>query len=139
MADSVRWIEVFTVHDRPHIELWSAGQMRYEYRNSVLKGQSGCQVVLAVTLVVVALAAARRMAVTVVLDDERLRVQGEGRTQSADWSDVVKVTRATGRITLHRRNGSRVALVLPRGGAGDLNALGVDIARRLDANRGYQS
>jgi uncharacterized membrane protein len=95
--------------------------------------------VLAVTLVVVALAAARRMAVTVVLDDERLRVQGEGRTQSADWSDVVKVTRATGRITLHRRNGSRVALVLPRGGAGDLNALGVDIARRLDANRGYQS
>jgi len=50
MADSVRWIEVFTVHERPHIELWSAGQMRYEYRNSVLKGQSGCQVVLAVTL-----------------------------------------------------------------------------------------
>lgn len=50
MSDSVRWVEVFTVHDRPHIELWSAGQMRYEYRNSVLKGQPGCQVVLSVTL-----------------------------------------------------------------------------------------
>jgi UDP-N-acetylmuramate dehydrogenase len=50
MADSVRWIEVFTVYDRPHIELWSVGQMRYDYRSSVLKGQPGCQVVLTVTL-----------------------------------------------------------------------------------------
>jgi UDP-N-acetylmuramate dehydrogenase len=50
MSDSVRWVEVFTVQDRPHVELWSTGQMRYEYRNSVLKGQPGCHAVLSVTL-----------------------------------------------------------------------------------------
>lgn len=50
MAGSVRWVEVFTVYDQPHIELWSAGQMRYGYRSSVLKGQQGRQVVLTATL-----------------------------------------------------------------------------------------
>lgn len=94
---------------------------------------------LAVGLVLVALAASRRMAVTVLLDDAGLRVESAAGTQSAQWADVVKVTRTTGRITLHRRDGSRVSLVMPRGGTGNLNALGVDIAKRLDVNRGYQS
>lgn len=99
----------------------------------------GVVLALAVGLVVLALSVARRMRVTVELDDAGLRVQGAGGTQSAQWADVVKVTRTTGRITLHRRDGSRVSLVMPRGGAGDLNALGADIAKRLDVNRGYQS
>ncbi len=50
MADAVRYIEVFNVQDRPHVELWSVGQMRYGYRYSVLKGDRGRYVVLAVTL-----------------------------------------------------------------------------------------
>lgn len=51
MADSVRWLEVFSVEDRPHVELWGVSQMQYAYRSSFLKGNRERYVVLNVTLV----------------------------------------------------------------------------------------
>ena len=50
MAGLVRWVEVFTLTDRPHVELWSVSQMQYGYRSSILKGQRGQYVVLGATL-----------------------------------------------------------------------------------------
>lgn len=50
MAQSVRYVEVFNVQDRPHVELWSVNQMAYAYRSSVLKGDRGRYVVVSVTL-----------------------------------------------------------------------------------------
>lgn len=50
MAQSVRYVEVFNVQDRPHVELWSVSQMAYAYRSSVLKGDRGRYVVVSVTL-----------------------------------------------------------------------------------------
>ncbi|HOI12168.1 MAG TPA: FAD-binding protein, partial [Myxococcota bacterium] len=51
MAGSVRWVEILSLEDRPHVELWGVGQMRYGYRSSVLKGERGRYVVLAATLI----------------------------------------------------------------------------------------
>jgi UDP-N-acetylmuramate dehydrogenase len=51
MAQSVRWIEIFNLEDRPHVEVWGVSQMHYDYRYSVLKGDRGRYVVLAATLV----------------------------------------------------------------------------------------
>ncbi len=51
MARSVRWIEIFNLTDRPHVEVWGVGQMQYGYRYSVLKGNRGRCVVLGATLI----------------------------------------------------------------------------------------
>jgi UDP-N-acetylmuramate dehydrogenase len=51
MAQSVRWVEVLSLEDRPHVELWGVSQMRYAYRYSILKGDRGRYVVLGATLV----------------------------------------------------------------------------------------
>jgi UDP-N-acetylmuramate dehydrogenase len=50
MARSVRWLEVFSLEDRPHVELWGVSQMKYDYRYSILKGDRGRFVVLNATL-----------------------------------------------------------------------------------------
>jgi UDP-N-acetylmuramate dehydrogenase len=50
MAGSVRWVEIFSLEDRPHTEVWGVSQMQYGYRASVLKGSRGRYVVLAATL-----------------------------------------------------------------------------------------
>jgi hypothetical protein len=94
---------------------------------------------LGVALAVIGVAAARRQSAAVVLDGHGFRVESPSGSHAGEWADVVKVTRSTGRITLHRRDGSQVAMVVPRGGSGDLNALGRDIASRLNAHRGYAS
>ncbi len=51
MARSVRWVEVFNLEDRPHVELWGVSQMQYGYRTSVLKTGGGQYVVLVATLI----------------------------------------------------------------------------------------
>jgi UDP-N-acetylmuramate dehydrogenase len=51
MAGSVRWVEIFSLEDRPHIEVWGTSQMRYGYRTSALKGNRGTYIVLTATLV----------------------------------------------------------------------------------------
>lgn len=94
---------------------------------------------LGVALAIVGIAAARRQSAAVVLDKRGFRVESPNGSHTGEWADIIKVTRSTGRITLHRRDGSQVAMVVPRGGSGDLGALGADIAARLNASRGYAS
>ncbi len=52
MASVVRWVELLNVQGalRPHVEVWSAAQMRYAYRHSALKGAHGQYVLLSVAL-----------------------------------------------------------------------------------------
>jgi len=50
MAKIVRHVEVLNVGGGPYVELWSADQMRYAYRTSILKGQRGHYLVRAATL-----------------------------------------------------------------------------------------
>ena len=50
MAEAVRWIEIFSLEDRPHVELWGVSQMKYDYRYSILKGDRERFVVLNATL-----------------------------------------------------------------------------------------
>ena len=81
---------------------------------------------------------ARAMRVHVILDEDGYVLQGRDTTESGRWSDVGRVTRGSNRMTRHRKDGTRVQLVVARGAHADLDALGADIARRLDANRGYR-
>lgn len=94
---------------------------------------------LGVALAVTGFTAVRRLSATVSLDEQGFRMDTPTGSQAGEWGEIVKVTRSTGRITLHKRDGSQVAMVVPRGGSGDLDGLGVDIAGRLNANRGYAS
>jgi hypothetical protein len=77
--------------------------------------------------------------VQVVLDDDGYVIQGRESGLSGRWADVSRVTRGTDRITLFRSDGNRVQLIVPRGRLADLDGLGADITRRLDADRGYGS
>lgn len=94
--------------------------------------------VLGLALFIAAWMLARSMSVEVVLDDDGYRVSGAGIAESGGWADVTKVTRGAGRISFHRADDSRVQLVLSRAAHADLDSLGEDIARHLDANRGYR-
>jgi len=80
---------------------------------------------------------ARSMRVQIMLDEDGYRLVGPLRAEQGSWSQIGLVTRGQGRITLHRKDGSRVQLVVARSGVADLDALGADIAARLDVNRGY--
>lgn len=92
---------------------------------------------LGVVLFGVSFWVARAMRVEVVLDEAGYAFQGRDSAQSGRWADVRRVTRGADRISLFRADGTRVQLVVPRGRPADLDALGADIARRLDADRGY--
>lgn len=92
---------------------------------------------LGVVLFGVSFWVARATRVEVVLDEQGYAIQGRDTAQSGRWADVRRVTRAADRISLFRADGTRVQLVVPRGRPADLDALGADIARRLDADRGY--
>ncbi len=94
-------------------------------------------VVLGLALFVAAWFLARSMRVEVVLDDNGYRLAGPGRPEQGTWAEVGRVTRGERGITLHRKDGTRLQLVVARGGVADLDALGADIAARLDENRGY--
>ncbi|MGC3994858.1 MAG: hypothetical protein QM779_12215 [Propionicimonas sp.] len=80
---------------------------------------------------------ARATRVHAVLDEDGYVLQGREATESGLWADVVRVTRGVDRISIHHKDGTRVQLVVARGAMADLDALGEDISRRLDANRGY--
>lgn len=80
---------------------------------------------------------ARSMRVHVVLDDDGYVIQGRDASEAGKWADVGRVTRGNDRITLYHKDGTRVQLLVTRGGSADLDLLGADIARRLDASRGY--
>lgn len=82
---------------------------------------------------------ARSMRVEVRLDEAGYWITGPRIRQSGAWADIGRVTRGTDRITIHRKDGSRALLVVTPGGTADLDALSDDLARRLDADRGYGS
>ncbi|MFT4110707.1 hypothetical protein [Propionicimonas sp.] len=82
---------------------------------------------------------ARATRVHVVLDEDGYVLQGREASESGRWADVARVTRGPDRISIHHKDGTRVQLVVARGAVADLDALGDDISRRLDANRGYGS
>ncbi len=92
---------------------------------------------IGLSLFAAALLLARSMRVEILLDDAGYRLTGPVRADGGTWSDVTQVTRGASRITLHRRDGTRLQLLVARGGRADLDALGRDIASRLDADRGY--
>lgn len=94
-------------------------------------------IVLGLGLFVAAWLLARSMLVEIVLDDNGYRLAGAVRADHGRWADIGRVTRAGNRITLYRKDGARVQLVVTRGGRADLDALGKDIAARLDTDRGY--
>ena len=94
-------------------------------------------VVLGLGLFVAAWLLARSMRVEVVLDDSGYYLAGPGRPEQGTWAEVGRVTRGERGITLHRKDGTRLQLVVARGGVADLDALGTDIAARLDSDRGY--
>jgi hypothetical protein len=94
-------------------------------------------VVLGLSLFVAAWLLARSMRVEVVLDENGYWLAGPGRPEQGTWAEVGRVTQGERGITLHRKDGTKLQLVVARGGVADLDALGKDIAARLDVNRGY--
>ena len=94
-------------------------------------------VVFGLALFVAAWFLARSMRVEVVLDENGYWLAGPGRPEQGTWAEVGRVTRGERGMTLHRKDGTRLQLVVARGGIADLDALGTDIAARLDENRGY--
>lgn len=93
--------------------------------------------VIGLALFLAAWLLARSMRVEIVLDQAGYRLVGPVRSDGGAWTDVTKVTRGPDRITMHRKDGTRLQLVVTRGGRADLDALGEDIASRLDTDRGY--
>ncbi len=83
--------------------------------------------------------ASRVTRVQVLLDDDGYSIEGRDSALSGRWSDVGRVTRGSDRITLYRADGHRVQLIVPSGHPSELDNLGADIIRRLDADRGYSS
>ncbi len=81
--------------------------------------------------------AARRARVQVTLDDSGIRLDGPGGTSTIEWADVSRVSRAPDRIVLYAKDGGVTDLVAPTSSRADLDAIGADMARHLDANRGY--
>jgi hypothetical protein len=96
-------------------------------------------IVVGFGILALAVMAMQRMKVEIILDDDGYRVIGPFGARAGGWADVVRVTRATGQIVLYGRDDRRTVIAMPRGGAGDLDALGADIARHLDTHRGYGS
>ncbi|MFV0453288.1 MAG: hypothetical protein ACK5LS_13790, partial [Propioniciclava sp.] len=96
-------------------------------------------IVLGVALLGLAAAAAQRQEVTVVLDEDGYAVVEPAGTRRGRWEEVTRVTGVPGRITLHRSADERVVLVVAVDRSDQLDEVAADIARRLDAQRGYRN
>lgn len=81
--------------------------------------------------------AARRARVQVVLDEDGYRLDGPHGASTVRWADVARVTRAADRLVLYAKDHSITELVAPASSRADLDAIGADMARHLDASRGY--
>jgi len=94
-------------------------------------------VLVGLVLFVAAWVAARRARVHVSIDDVGCSVEGPDGVSRLDWADVSRVARASGRLVVYSRSGIVTELVAPASSRADLDAIGADMARHLDANRGY--
>lgn len=92
---------------------------------------------LGLALSVGAVWTARVRRASVELDDTGYVIRAGEIGHAGAWANVARVTRGRDRITLHLKDGKRLQLVVARAAAGNLDVLGADIARRLDADRGY--
>jgi len=91
----------------------------------------------AVALIVVAWTSWRRMRVRIELSDDGYVIDGPDSHEEGRWADVTKVTQTPTTLVLHHRDEHRVRLVSQRGVTAELVHLTGDLARRLDASRGY--
>ncbi|AZZ41097.1 hypothetical protein C0Z11_00990 [Acidipropionibacterium jensenii] len=81
-----------------------------------------------------------RMRLYVDLDTTGYRIHGAGQDRSGRWADVTRaaLTESRSRLTLYHGQVGRTHIVRP--GVGDpreMDELAADVARRLDADRGY--
>ncbi|MFT3859892.1 YcxB family protein [Micropruina sp.] len=93
----------------------------------------------AVALCVVAANSWRRMRVRVELSDDGYVIDGPDAHEQGRWADVTKVTQTPTTLVIHHGPEHRVRLVSRRGVTAELIHLTGDLARRLDANRGYST
>ncbi|HVK43636.1 MAG TPA: YcxB family protein [Micropruina sp.] len=91
----------------------------------------------AVALVAVAWTTWRRMRVRVELSDDGYTIDGPDAHEQGRWSEVTKVTQTPTTLVIHHGDDHRVRLVSQRGVTAELVHLTGDLARRLDASRGY--
>ncbi len=91
----------------------------------------------AVGLNLVAWTTWRRMRVSVELSDFGYTIDGPAAHEEGRWADVTKVTQTPTTLVIHHGEDHRVRLVSQRGVTADLVHLTGDLARRLDASRGY--
>ncbi|MFV0405411.1 MAG: hypothetical protein ACK5LN_01080 [Propioniciclava sp.] len=96
-------------------------------------------ILFGVGLVGLAVGAAWRHEVTITLTDTGYQIVEPGGARQGTWDTVTRVTGAPGRVTLHQGPENRVVLVVPAERAVELDVVAADIARRLDADRGYSS
>ena len=106
-------------------------------RTRALAGVGWILLAGAVGLVVVAWTTWRRMRVRVELSDEGYTIDGPDSHEQGVWTDVTKVTQSPTTLVLHHGPDHRVRLVSQRGVTAELVHLTGDLARRLDASRGY--
>lgn len=88
-------------------------------------------------LVVLAVLAARRQQVVIELDAAGYRIAEPQGQRAGAWGDVTRMTGSPGRLTLHHGGAERVQLFVTPDRADELDVVAADIARRLDASRGY--
>lgn len=85
----------------------------------------------------VAYFSARKLQVSVALDDRGYSIRDRAGSHTGKWSEVTKVTQGPGRLTFHNRDGSGFALYDTGRQSEQLDALAADISDRLDRDRGY--
>ena len=93
----------------------------------------------AVALVVVATVSWRRMRVSIELTDDGYVITGPDSREEGIWGEVTKVTQSPTTLVIHHGPERRVRLVSQRGVTAEMVHLTGDLARRLDASRGYSS
>ena len=94
---------------------------------------------LGVGLAVAALILTARARTVIRADDQQLTVLRSGRSESARWASIGEVLLVGPRLTLRDQQGRTALVVLNRRARTDpaFVALSAEIARRLDADRGY--
>jgi len=97
--------------------------------------------VLLLGLVLAAIAAASmvRMRTFVDVDAQGYRITGPGIQKQGAWDDVTRVTTSGNgaRLSLHHGEVGRTHIIAPSGQDEQMTALTDEVAKRLDANRGY--
>ncbi|GAA1398907.1 hypothetical protein [Luteococcus peritonei] len=92
-----------------------------------------------VTLAAIAGSSMVRMRTFVDVDAEGYRITGPGTERQGTWEEVTKVTTSANgsHLTLYHGQVGRTHVIAPQGEDEQMTSLVADIAKRLDASRGY--